>query len=105
MKSKIFILLLVNIVLFLFIFYKSENEIEQNSFIELTFPTISQFSSFSIETQYNHKLEVVHKEDNLWHSETPLSWEISQFNISDLLSNLANLEAAFLEFRRLVWKR
>ena len=93
MKSKIFILLLVNIVLFLFIFYKSENEIEQNSFIELTFPTISQFSSFSIETQDNHKLEVVHKEDNLWHSETPLSWEISQFIISDLISNLANLEA------------
>ena len=93
MKNKIFILLLVNIVLFLFIFYNSEDQSKENGLDNIAFSALSQFNSFSIETSDNRKLEVVNKEDKLWHSTAPISWEISQFLVSELIAHLANLEA------------
>ena len=93
MKNKIFILLLVNIVLFLFIFYNSEDQSKDNSLDDIAFSTLSQFNSFSIETSDNRQLEVVNEEDKLWHSTAPISWEISQFLVSELIAHLANLEA------------
>jgi hypothetical protein len=93
MKNKIFILLLVNIFLFLFIFYKSENQTKGNSLDEIAFSALSQFNSFSIKTSDNRQLEVVNEEDKLWHSTAPISWEISQFLVSELIAHLANIEA------------